>query len=168
MKKVYAMYWSATGTTKKVVSAIAQTLAKLAERPCEIIDFTQPAARESAPCFAEQDIVVFGTPVYAGRVPNVLLKYLQTIQGRGAYAVPVVLFGNRNFDDGLIELRNLLEADGFHTIAGGAFVGDHPFQNAGCGQTGRGGFTGGTGVCTCNLERHAAGCVSYTGAGGRP
>lgn len=128
MKKVYAMYWSATGTTKKVVSAIAQTLAKLAERPCEIIDFTQPAARESAPCFAEQDIVVFGTPVYAGRVPNVLLKYLQTIQGRGAYAVPVVLFGNRNFDDGLIELRNLLEADGFHTIAGGAFVGEHAFS----------------------------------------
>ncbi|MBS5145454.1 MAG: EFR1 family ferrodoxin [Butyricicoccus pullicaecorum] len=128
MKKVYAMYWSATGTTKKVVSAIAETLARLAEIPYEVIDFTRPAARESAPCFEERDIVIFGTPVYAGRVPNVLLKYLQTIQGGGAYAVPVVLFGNRNFDDGLIELRNLLEADGFHTIAGGAFVGEHAFS----------------------------------------
>lgn len=128
MKRIYAMYWSATGTTKKVVCTVAETLAQLADMPYEVIDFTRPAARESAPCFEEQDIVIFGTPVYAGRVPNVLLKYLQTIQGGGAYAVPVVLFGNRNFDDGLIELRNLLEADGFHTVAGGAFVGEHAFS----------------------------------------
>ena len=42
--------------------------------------------------------------------------------------MPVVLFGNRNYDDGLIELRNILEADGFHTIAGAAFVGEHAFS----------------------------------------
>lgn len=128
MKRIYAMYWSATGTTKKVVCTIAETVAQLAGMPYEVVDFTLPAARASAPCFEEQDLVIFGTPVYAGRVPNVLLRYLQTIQGGGAYAVPVVLFGNRNFDDALMELRNVLEADGFHTIAGVAFVGEHAFS----------------------------------------
>lgn len=128
MKRIYAMYWSATGTTKKVVSTIAETLAQLAGMPYEVIDFTLPVARQSAPCFEEHDMVIFGTPVYAGRVPNLLVKYLETIQGGGAHAIPVVVFGNRNFDDALMELRNILEADGFHTIAGAAFVGEHAFS----------------------------------------
>ena len=48
--------------------------------------------------------------------------------GGGALAVPVVLFGNRNYDDALIELRNILIADGLHPIAAGAFVGEHSFS----------------------------------------
>ena len=128
MKKIYAMYWSATGTTQTVVCTIAQTLAQCAGTQIQEIDFTLPAARTVVQTFTEDDLVVFGTPVYAGRVPNVLLNYLHTIQGGGALAVPVVLFGNRNYDDGLIELRNLLEEDGFHTIAGAAFVGEHAFS----------------------------------------
>ena len=79
--------------------------------------------------FCERDLVVFGTPVYAGRVPNVLLPYLrEKVRGGGALAVPVVLFGNRNYDDALIELRDLLQADGFGCIAAGAFVGEHSFS----------------------------------------
>lgn len=128
MKKIYAMYWSATGTTQTVVCTIAKTLAQCAATQVQVIDFTLPAARTVVQTFTKDDLVVFGTPVYAGRVPNVLLNYLHTIQGGGALAVPVVLFGNRNYDDGLIELRNLLEEDGFHTIAGAAFVGEHAFS----------------------------------------
>ena len=84
--------------------------------------------RENGFAAGKDDLVIFGTPVYAGRVPNVLLKYLATIQGNGALAVPVVLFGNRNFDDGLIELRDILENTGFHTVAAAAFVGEHSFS----------------------------------------
>ena len=38
---------------------------------------------------------------------------LRTVEGGGALAVPVVCYGNRNFDDSLVELRDLLEADEF-------------------------------------------------------
>lgn len=55
--------------------------------------------------------------------------------------MPVSLFGNRNFDDGLIELRNVLEADG-HNVAGGAFVGSTLFQDPGGRPAGRGYGTG--------------------------
>ena len=71
---------------------------------------------------------MLGTPVYAGRVPNVLLPYLNSIEGNEALAIPIVLFGNRNYDDALIELRDILEKDGFHTLAAGAFVGEHSFS----------------------------------------
>ena len=43
--------------------------------------------------------MVFGTPVYAGRVPNLLIRFVAAVQGNGALAVPVVCYGNRNYDD---------------------------------------------------------------------
>ena len=47
----------------------------------EAFDFTLPDARTSVKTFGPDDLVVFGTPVYAGRVPNVLVKYLHTVVG---------------------------------------------------------------------------------------
>ena len=127
-KKVWAVYFSATDTTKKTVLTIADEAARLLGAEREDYDFTLPGMRENGFAARKDDLVIFGTPVYAGRVPNVLLKYLATIQGNGALAVPVVLFGNRNFDDGLIELRDILENTGFHTVAAAAFVGEHSFS----------------------------------------
>ena len=127
-KKVWAVYFSATDTTKKTVLTIADEAARLLWAEREDYDFTLPGMRENGFAAGKDDLVIFGTPVYAGRVPNVLLKYLATIQGNGALAVPVVLFGNRNFDDGLIELRDILENTGFHTVAAAAFVGEHSFS----------------------------------------
>lgn len=128
IKKVWAVYFSATGTTQKVVEGIANVIAKKLGAEYETYDFTLPGAREQALIFNADDIVVFGTPVYAGRVPNVLLKYLATIEGNDAIAVPVVLYGNRNYDDGLIELRDILEKSKLHTIAAAAFIGEHSFS----------------------------------------
>lgn len=128
MNKVTAMYFSATGTTQRIVETIADGLSKHFNVPKRTLDFTLKKDREQAPVFQKEDLVVFGTPVYAGRVPNVLLKYLASVQGGGALAVPVVCFGNRNYDDALIELRNILETQGFHTIAAAAFVGEHSFS----------------------------------------
>lgn len=127
-KRVWAVWFSGTDTTKKVVCSIADEVGRLLGAERADYDFTLPKMREHGFTAEEGDLVIFGTPVYAGRVPNVLLKYLATIQGNGALAVPVVLFGNRNFDDGLIELRDILEKTGFHTIAGAAFVGEHSFS----------------------------------------
>ena len=128
VNKVWAVYFSATGTTKKVVEEIANVIADKLGAARETFDFTLPQAREGAPGFKQGDLVVFGTPVYAGRVPNVLLKYLETIRGNGAAAVPVVLYGNRDYDDALIELRDILEKDGFHAIAAATFIGEHSFS----------------------------------------
>lgn len=128
IKKVWAMFFSPTGGTQKAVQTVAKDIAEALDVPMEIYDFTLPGVREDVAKFGEGDLVCFGTPVIAGRVPNVLLPYLKTVVGGGAYAVPIVSFGNRNYDDALIELRNLLEDDGFHTIAGGGFVSEHSFS----------------------------------------
>ena len=127
--KIWAVYFSGTGTTRRTVERIAGGIASRLNLPAESVDFSRPAVRQETLRFGEKDLVVFGTPVYAGRVPNVLLPFLrEKIVGGGALAVPVVLFGNRNYDDALIELRNILAADGMHPIAAGAFVGEHSFS----------------------------------------
>lgn len=129
LEKIWAVYFSGTGTTRRTVERIAGGIASRLNLPAESVDFSRPAVRQETLRFGEKDLVVFGTPVYAGRVPNVLLPFLrERIVGGGALAVPVVLFGNRNYDDALIELRNILAADGMHPIAAGAFVGEHSFS----------------------------------------
>lgn len=129
LKKVAAVYFSPTGNAKKIVTEIAKTIAEKAGAPLAEVDFTLPGARKAPYSFAAGDLVVFGTPVYAGRIPNKILPAVQTLfEGNGALAVPVVTFGNRSFDNGLIELRIELEQHGFHTIAGAAFVSEHVFS----------------------------------------
>ncbi|MDR0817062.1 MAG: EFR1 family ferrodoxin [Clostridiales Family XIII bacterium] len=126
---VTAAYFSGTGTTEKIVRLIAGRLAEHLGAAPDFHDFTLPASREDVREFCPQDMVVLGVPTYAGRVPNVLLPYLtEKLVGGGALALPVVLFGNRDYDDSLIELRNILEADGFYTVGGAAFAGEHSFS----------------------------------------
>ena len=129
INKVWAVYFTGTGNTKKMVTTVAK--AACDKLGCEYAeyDFSLPTVRAQEISFADTDLVVFGTPVYAGRVPNVLLPYLtKNIKGNGALAVPVVTYGNRNFDDGLMELRNIMTANGLTAIGGGAFVGEHSFS----------------------------------------
>lgn len=127
--RVCAVYFSATGMTRRVVSTLANALAQAMELPMETVDFTLPAAREERYAFGAEDLVVFGTPTYAGKVPNKLLPFVQEgFAGNGALAVPVVTFGNRSFDHALAELCVSLERAGFHTVAAGAFACRHAFS----------------------------------------
>jgi len=132
-KKINTLYFSATGTTEKIITEIAAKIAKCnnikVNEGINHIDFTLPEARNQLISFTSNDIVIAGVPVIAGRVPNVLLKYLKTIVGNGALTVAVVVYGNRNYDDALIELKDILESDGFKVITGAAFVGEHSFSN---------------------------------------
>ncbi len=127
--KVWAVYFSPTGSTEKVALALSKRAAQCLKAERETYDFTMPGKRKEGFTAQQGELVIFGTPVYAGRVPNILLKYLAKLQGNGALAVPFVVFGNRNFDDALIELRDLLESTNFLTVAAAAFVGAHAFSN---------------------------------------
>ena len=129
IQAIHTVYFSGTGTTKKVVSALAQTMAQALSVPVEEHCFNLPQAREQALAFGPADLVIAGVPVYAGRVPNLLLPYIkEKVTGDHTPAVAVVLYGNRNYDDGLMELRNVLADNGFLPFAAGAFVGEHSFS----------------------------------------
>ena len=128
---IYAVYYSATGTTDRTVNTFADALAEQFGVPVKRIPFTKPADRAREYSFSEGDLVVVGTPTYAGRMPNKIMPdFRDHLRGNGALAVPVVLFGNRAYENSLAELRTLLEANAFHTVAAAAFVGQHAFATA--------------------------------------
>ncbi len=129
-KKIETLYFSTTGTTEKIATGIAEKIAENYGGRITVNnnDFTLPEARKKTFSFDKDTIVIAGIPVYAGRVPNLLLNFLNTISGNEATAVAVVLYGNRDYDDALIEFKDILETNGFNVIAGGAFIGEHSFS----------------------------------------
>ncbi|WP_301859870.1 EFR1 family ferrodoxin [uncultured Megasphaera sp.] len=125
---IHTAYFSPTGTTRTICTTLAQEMSRILNIPWKLRSFTLPAERKEPLCFSGSDLVILGVPVYAGRVPNVLLKFLNGIAGNGAMGIPIVVYGNRNYDDALIELRDLMESAMIHTIGGGAFIGEHSFS----------------------------------------
>ncbi|OLR56051.1 hypothetical protein BHK98_08245 [Hornefia porci] len=152
IRKIAAAYFSAAGGTKEVTERIAAKLAEqYAAETGEIgnenagrdaaetgetgapevrtVDFTLPCARTETFVFDRETLVVFGTPTYAGRVPNKVLPMIRELfRGNGAQAVAVVTFGNRNFDSSLTELTQELSGLGFVPVAGAAVACRHVFS----------------------------------------
>ncbi|MBF4695771.1 EFR1 family ferrodoxin [Fusibacter ferrireducens] len=139
---IRGIYFSATGTTKTVVEMLCSTFSRYRDNEeTQIYDFTLPEARLKLTSFfesightaQESDVLFIGVPVYAGRVPNVLLKSLNALQVipeyKRAYAVPVVVYGNRHYDSALNELGLILQEKGFSLLGAAAFVGEHAFSN---------------------------------------
>lgn len=122
---IYAVYYSPTDNTKKIVDAIALGMSDEAT----FISFTTPKDREKAYSFSKDDIVVVGLPVYGGRVPKMVLPFLKSLKGNNARAVAVITYGNRAYEDALLELCDILNEVGFITTSAGAFIGEHSINN---------------------------------------
>lgn len=127
---VSALYFSPTGNTKKVVCHLAGKLAEQLQVEVREIEWTTPQQRKEQ-LFSENELVVVGSPTYAGKLPNKILPEFQSLlKGTGTKAVAVVTFGNRSFDNSAAELTAVLNDAGFCTVAAGAFVSRHAFSDA--------------------------------------
>ena len=130
IQHISAIFFSPMHTTKLVVTHIAEALACFWPQAKQTIhDFTLPQGREKVVEAYSGELIVVGLPVYAGRLPNLLLPYLQQWKGYGALVVPIVVYGNRSYGNSLIELHDILKNNGFIPIAAAAFVGQHSFSN---------------------------------------
>lgn len=119
--KINLIYFSPTGSTKRILQYIGKnTGARIAE-----YDYTDYCSRDMKLQFTEKETVVFGIPVYSGRVPESAARRLMNVTGKDTPAVLVVTYGNREYDDALIELKDIVEQRGFKTVAAAAFVTEH-------------------------------------------
>ena len=125
IRTVTAAFVNPTDTTKKTVEAIARGI--LPE--INSLDLTLPAAREQDYPFAPEDLLVIGAPVYGGRIPLQAEQAIRRLHGSCTPVVLTAVYGNRAYEDALLEMRDLLSAQGFIPIAAGAFIGEHSFGN---------------------------------------
>lgn len=130
IRRICALYFSPTGGTEKIARFVTEELARHLGGEPAYVDFTRPENRQSEYRFAEDDLLVMASPVYAGRLPNKLMPvYASSIFGSNTPAVPLCVFGNRNHDQALRELVLLLEGNGFQIAGAAAFAGRHAFSD---------------------------------------
>ena len=127
--KVTAVYFSPTGNVRRTAQALTEALAAQLGLPAAELDITLPQNRGTVHSFGKDELVVFASPTYAGRLPNKMQPtFAGNFHGEGTAAVPVVLFGNRSFQDALSELGCLLRQNGFVPVGGASMVSEHVFS----------------------------------------
>ncbi len=120
-------FFSPTGTTKAVIKGIAKGINHISQ---ELVDITAPGERKRVLETKENELLIVGVPVYMGRVPALLTGWLEGIKACRTPAVCVVVYGNREYDNALLELKNILEKQGCRALAGAAYIGEHSFSDS--------------------------------------
>lgn len=126
IQHVTGIFFSPTGYTREIVQHVAESFDEAAvlhdlasyERGC--LEYV----------FDAQDLVVVGVPVYGGRVPALAIERMQKIKGNRTPVIILATYGNRDYEDALLELKNTLEMSRFVVVGAAALVTEHSIVHA--------------------------------------
>ena len=119
--KLYEMVFSPTGGTKRAADILAEEIGLKRQ----VIDLTRMDTVYSDISISPEDVCLAAVPSYGGRVPQAAAERIRQIKGSGARAVIVCVYGNRAYEDALLELKDILEECGFEVTAAAALVAQH-------------------------------------------
>ncbi|MFU2361946.1 MAG: EFR1 family ferrodoxin [Phascolarctobacterium sp.] len=116
--KMEVYYFSPTGGTKKVSDIFAAAVGK------DVVwhDLGDKQMLTEQP---QGELIIVTAPVFAGRIPSVVREKIKTLAGEGKKAVTIAVYGNRAYEDALLEMNDILKQAGFTVIAAAAFVAQH-------------------------------------------
>ncbi len=118
---VHTLFFSPTGGTRKAASLFAHSFSSHVEEH----SLEQPVTGFSSDYF-----VVVALPVFTGRLPAYAREKLKAINGGGAKTVAMTVYGNRDFEDALLELQDLLIEQNFRPVAAIAAVAQHSMMSS--------------------------------------
>lgn len=124
--KASVVYFSPTDSTKNVA---LQVLAGF-EMPTEVVDLTAHSNVLEKENYAYDEVAIFATAVHGGRVPTVFMNKLQSISGRNTPVVLIVTYGNRDYEDALLEMKDFVEKRGFIVIGAAAVIAEHSIMRS--------------------------------------
>lgn len=122
---IYEITFSPTGGTQKV----SRLFAKVFSQKSTIINLADRKQDFSTFYFHDEDICIISVPSYGGRVPEVAVARLKKMTGGNAKAVLIAVYGNRAYDDTLLELYNTLKSVNFRCVAAIAAVAEHSIMH---------------------------------------
>lgn len=129
IKQVVGIYFSPTGGTWSVVNTAVRALSARFGVPFQLVSYTRPADRERVAPIPPDALVVWGTPVYAGRIPNKTLPFVETIlRGNGNPLIAIAAFGGRHYDNALSEMVLRARQGGLRPVGAAAMVCRHIFS----------------------------------------
>ena len=129
IRQILGIYFSPAGGTRQMVATTVQALAARWNVPFQMMSYTTPADREKAGTIPSDALVVWGTPVYAGRIPNKTLPFVdELIRGNGNPLIAIAVFGGRHYDNALSEMVLKARQGGMRPVGAAAMVCRHVFS----------------------------------------
>lgn len=119
MKNVKIMF-SPTGGTAKVANILTKKWDAVEE-----VDLTEAGTDFSGYSLEPEDNVLIAMPSFGGLAPEVALNRLKKISGNGARCTIVCVYGNRAYEDTLVQMEDAAKECGFQVVAAVAAIAEH-------------------------------------------
>lgn len=120
---IYAIYFSPTGGTEKIVTFIAEQFDEY--QSIDLCEKTSGLTND----FSKEDLCIIGVPSFGGRVPAIALERIKALSGNNATAILITVYGNRAYEDTLIELEDTLIEKNFTCQAAIAAIAEHSIMH---------------------------------------
>ena len=104
---------------------MSETLCRGIDKESVVTDLCVKAVDIRPAHIHEDDLAVIALPVFAGRVPALAVERLRMVNPHGAKCVVVAVYGNRAYDDALLEMQDVATEMGFRVIAAVGAVAEH-------------------------------------------
>lgn len=118
---IHQITFSSTGGTRRVSELLCKGITDKSHT-------TELCTKEKdfiPPSIATDDLAVISMPVYAGRVPALAVERLKKIKSSGAKCIIIAVYGNRAYEDALVEMQDIATETGFQVVAAVAAIAEH-------------------------------------------
>ncbi len=123
--KYIQMIFSPTGGTKRTAEAITSSWTA----SVETVDLTDADMDFSGYRISPEDVVLIALPSYGGRVPGLAAERLSKVHGNAAKCALLCVYGNRAYEDTLVEMEDIAEKCGFTVIAAVSAIAEHSIMH---------------------------------------
>lgn len=106
--------------TEKAAKAITKNWSQV-----ETIDLSVPGTDYTSISFDNDSLVLIAMPSFGGVAPKLALKRLFMLKGNGAMCVIATVYGNRAYEDTLVQMEDYATEAGFKVIAAVSAVAEH-------------------------------------------
>ncbi|EFM39422.1 4Fe-4S binding domain protein [[Eubacterium] yurii subsp. margaretiae ATCC 43715] len=126
--KIATIYFSATGTTKKVIDYIIKGIGG---EVISSIDLTKRDNREKKQnlSFLDVDLIIIGAPIYGGFLYKEFRNYIKYLDFQGKYIIGITLYGNAARMFATKELISIIKKGNGRLLGYGEFVGEHSYSS---------------------------------------
>ncbi len=122
--KYVQIIFSPTGGTEKVSNAIAKSWPSV-----DTIDLSVPGKNDPIMVFQPEDVALIAMPSFGGLAPQIALERLGEIKGNGAKCILAAVYGNRAYEDTLVQMEDAAEKCGFRIIAAISAIAEHSIMH---------------------------------------
>lgn len=119
----HIIYFSPTHTSQRIARAVGDGIGMGKQ-----IEMDLTVDRNMESIVVRDALTVIAVPVYAGRVAPTALQRIKRLRGENSPSILIVVYGNRDYEDALVELRDAAIEQGFVPLAAGAFIGEHSYS----------------------------------------